>query len=202
MAKLKKPLVKKMQSGGKATPDSTKFYQDKLKGLSTTSPRWSAAANIINSNKKDENFAERQKTKYDLLRQYRKGKSGFDANGNPLKKQKMGGAVKKMQTGGKIEEQYQKQKKVTSKQAEMDNIKTPYPKTIPKGNSSKSKTLSDVYSIGKRNSALALAQEKENAKRKERSVKPEIGTYKKGGVIKKTTKPVAKKVVKLIKKKK
>jgi hypothetical protein len=100
MATIKKP-AKKMQTGGKATADSTKFYQDKLKGLATTSPRWSAAANIINSNKKDENFAERQKTKYDLLRQYRKGKSGFDANGNPLKKQKMGGAVKKMQKGGK-----------------------------------------------------------------------------------------------------
>ena len=113
-------------------------------------------------------------------------------------------AVKKMQSGGKIEEQYQKQKqkKVISKQAEMNKIETPYSKTIPKGNSSKSKTLSDVYSIGKRNSALALAQEKENAKRKERSVKPEIGTYKKGGVIKKTTKPVAKKIVKSIKKKK
>jgi hypothetical protein len=89
-----KTTLKKAQNGA-ATRDSTKFYQDKLKGLSTTSPRWSAAANIINSNKKDENFAERQKTKYDLLRQYRKGKSGFDANGNPLKKNKTGGVIKK-----------------------------------------------------------------------------------------------------------
>jgi hypothetical protein len=89
-----KTTLKKAQNGA-ATRDSTKFYQDKLKGLSTTSPRWSAAMNIINSNKKDENFAERQKTKYDLLRQYRKGKSGFDANGNPLKKNKTGGVIKK-----------------------------------------------------------------------------------------------------------
>jgi hypothetical protein len=45
---------------------------------------------------------------------------------------KKGGVIKKMQAGGKIEEQYQKQKKVTSKQAEMDKIKTAYPKTTLK----------------------------------------------------------------------
>ena len=63
MDKIKTPYPKttlKKAQNGAATRDSTKFYQDKLKGLSTTSPRWSAAANIINSNKKDENFAERQ----------------------------------------------------------------------------------------------------------------------------------------------
>jgi hypothetical protein len=80
---------------------------------------------------------------------------------NALTLLKKGGVIKKMQAGGKIEEQYQKQlqKKVKSKQGEIDKIITPYPKTTLK----------------KANSGIK---------------------------VKKTTKPVAKKIVKSIKKKK
>jgi hypothetical protein len=52
----------------------------------------------------------------------------------PKKNNAINNSVKKMQTGSKIEEQYQKQKtsKIISRKTEMDKIKTPYPKGILK----------------------------------------------------------------------
>ncbi len=73
-----------------ATADSTKYFKYKLdnlsdrdvkKGLSTNS---GVAANSVENSK--EFLKEREDTRYNLLRQYRKGKSGFDENGNPIKK--------------------------------------------------------------------------------------------------------------------
>lgn len=85
MAKNQQP--KKPSKQIKATPDSTKYFQKKLNAeLAKTphNPVWSAAANTISKSKG--NTPAVKQAKYDLLRQKRKGLSGFDANGNPKKK--------------------------------------------------------------------------------------------------------------------
>ena len=84
MAKIKKP-AKKMQMGGKATADSTIYFKKKA-------TNW-----LNNPNRK---VGEGEKVADDIIRQYKKGKPGYDANGNPLKKQKMGGVTKKAKSGG------------------------------------------------------------------------------------------------------
>ena len=74
-------VIKKAQNGTK-TKDSTAYYRNKeyiseLKALNAT-----------NKPEMDKQFNERNKAKLDRLRQSKKGKSGYDANGYPIKKKK------------------------------------------------------------------------------------------------------------------
>ena len=72
----------------KPTADSTAYYANKeyiskLKGLTaTTKPEM------------DKQFALMNKAKIDRYRQSNKGKAGYDKNGFPIKKSKLGGTVK------------------------------------------------------------------------------------------------------------
>ena len=72
----------------KPTADSTFYYANKeyiskLKGLTaTTKPEM------------DKQFELMKKAKIDRYRQSNKGKAGYDKNGFPLKKNKVGGVVK------------------------------------------------------------------------------------------------------------
>jgi hypothetical protein len=156
MAKIKKPTLKKAQTGSVVSQDKKGNYIYTKKITTKNGPRYYQGKSLDREMAESiANFKSRAATqdstrKADLL--------PFELKRMDEEKKK-GGVIKKMQAGGKIEEQYQKQKKVASKQAEMDKIKTPYTKTTLK----------------KANSGIK---------------------------VKKTTKPVAKKIVKSIKKKK
>jgi multidrug resistance efflux pump len=73
-----------------ATADSTKYFKYKLDNLSNTDVKKGLSTNsgvAANSVENSKGFLkEREDTRYNLLRQYRKGMTGFDKNGNPLKK--------------------------------------------------------------------------------------------------------------------
>jgi hypothetical protein len=154
--KKKGGVIKKAQNGKVVTQDDRGVYTYTKKVNTKNGPRYYQGKSLNRS--MAENIADfkNRATPADSTRK-------ADISALKLKtmdeEYKKGGVIKKMQTGGKIEEQYQKQKNVTSKQAQIDKIKTPYPKTTLK----------------KANSGIK---------------------------VKKTTKPVAKKIVKLIKKKK
>jgi hypothetical protein len=86
--------IKKAQKGVTATPDSTSYYKRKADkaayemAASKTPVEMSLASNRITAADKN---AKRQKLK---------GKPGYDKNGFPLKKGKVGIMVKKAQAGG------------------------------------------------------------------------------------------------------
>lgn len=155
MAKIKKPTLKKAQTGSVVSQDKKGNYIYTKKITTKNGPRYyQGVSQDYNMAESEANFKARN------MPQDSTRKATIPAfELKKMDEKKKGGVIKKMQAGGKIEEQYQKQKKVASKQAEMDKIKTPYPKTTLK----------------KANSGIK---------------------------VKKTTKPVAKKIVKSIKKKK
>lgn len=136
MAKLKKPLLKKAQGGISVSQDKKGNYYYTKKVTTKNGPRYyQGVSPDYNMAESEANFKAKRmpqdSTRKATLLPYELKKMDEKKKGGVVKK-KMGGPVKKMQAGGKIEEQYQKQKKVTSKQAEMDKIKTPYPKTTLK----------------------------------------------------------------------
>ena len=86
----------------KATTDSTGFFKKEVRkagknladAYSVSYPAVSSASNKLATANKN------------LKRQALKGKAGYDANGNPIKKDKKGGVVKsKMKMGGKMAKQ-------------------------------------------------------------------------------------------------
>jgi len=87
-----KKTIKKAQKGVRATADSTKYYKDQEKVFKTLARSEKGDTEVSKFNK---NFFETASGKAisDQLRQSRKGKPGYDANGNPLKKQKTGGST-------------------------------------------------------------------------------------------------------------
>jgi hypothetical protein len=95
MATVKK--IKKAQTGKsvKPTADSSAYYKKEMMD------NYEAAARNMNSPKYSESAFKRAKqSSSDLDRQSKKGKPGYDANGFPLKKQKMGGKTVKAKKGG------------------------------------------------------------------------------------------------------
>lgn len=104
------------------TKDGPRFYQGKSLNRSMAE----TMANFKNRARPQDSTRRADISALQLKRMDEEKKKGG------VIKKKMGVPVKKMQAGGKIEEQYQKQKKVTSKQTEMDKIKTSYPKTTLK----------------------------------------------------------------------
>jgi hypothetical protein len=71
-----------------STADSTHYYADKeykakLRGLTANT-----------KSEMDKQFAIMTKAKQDRYRQTKKGKPGYDKNGFPIKKNKVGGSVK------------------------------------------------------------------------------------------------------------
>lgn len=89
-------MIKKAQNGAK-TADSTAYYRNKeyiseLKALTAT-----------NKPEMDKQFNEKDKAKLNRLRQSKKGKPGYDANGFPLKKKKMknGGSLSGLKASNK-----------------------------------------------------------------------------------------------------
>jgi hypothetical protein len=145
MAKIKKPLLKKAQTGVVVSQDKKGNYIYTKKKTTKDGPRYYQGKSVNREMAESiANFKSRAATqdstrKADLL--------PFELK--KMDEKKKGGVIKKMQAGGKIEEQYQKQKKVTSKQAEMDKIKTPYPKTTLKkaqnGKSTARKAYDEQY---------------------------------------------------------
>ncbi len=96
-----KKTIKKAQKGVKATADSTKYYKDQEKSFKTLAKSEKGDTEVSKFNK---NFFERASGKAvsDQLRQSRKGKPGYDANGNPLKKQKTGGKTMLKRADGSV----------------------------------------------------------------------------------------------------
>jgi hypothetical protein len=145
MAKIKKP-TKKAQNGVAVSQDNRGVYTYTKRVNTKNGPRYYQGKSLNRS--MAENIADfkNRATPADSTRK-------ADISALKLKTmdevKKKGGVIKKMQAGGKIEEQYQKQKKVTSKQAEMDKIKTPYPKTTLKkaqnGKSTARKAYDEQY---------------------------------------------------------
>jgi len=88
MATIKKP-AKKMQKGGKVTPDSTAYF--KKQEMDNYS---SAARNMGSPKYSDSAFKRAAQSGKDVDRQSKKGKPGYDKNGYPLKKQRNGGVTK------------------------------------------------------------------------------------------------------------
>jgi hypothetical protein len=79
-----KKLVKK-QTGG-PIKDSTAIYKKEMSDAYT-----SAARNMTNPKQRDSAFARAEKAGKDMDRQSKKGKTGYDATGFPLKKKQDGG---------------------------------------------------------------------------------------------------------------
>jgi hypothetical protein len=80
--------IKKAQDGIKATKDSTKLYRDKANTAALK-------AQLVHGPAIRKNWAEEDQANKDKNRQKFKGKSGYDANGFPIPKQKGGGKVSK-----------------------------------------------------------------------------------------------------------
>ena len=90
---MKKKVLKKAQKGTHVTSsDSTSYYKNKEKSYKDLSKLYKGDTEVSKFNK---NYYERLagKAVSDQLRQYHKGKPGFDKLGNPIKK-KTGGAVR------------------------------------------------------------------------------------------------------------
>ena len=199
MAKIKKPLLKKAQGGTSVSQDKKGNYYYTKKVTTKNGPRYYQGKSLDREMAESmANFKSRAATqdstrKADLL--------PFELK--KMDEKKKGGVIKKMQAGGKIEEQYQKQKKVTSKQAEIDKIKTPLKKAVNSYPLDKA-VKNAGFEAKKATQALRDIQRKSDPLRNIEVKYNETGKrgLKKGGVVKKTTKPVAKKVVKSIKKKK
>ena len=89
--------VKKAQKGITATKDSTGYFKNEVKkatkNLSSKYDKPTSYSEISSASNK---LAEASKN---LKRQSQKGKPGYDANGFPLKKEKIGGKVRKAQAG-------------------------------------------------------------------------------------------------------
>lgn len=99
--KMRGSLPKKAQTGIKATKDSTDYYKDKvnqvakqIKKETPNLPRFKS--NDLNDNVRSQKMinsvSERAKAISNQLRQSKKGKPGYDANGFPKKKN--GGSIK------------------------------------------------------------------------------------------------------------
>ena len=139
--KKKGGIIKKAQNGVVVTQDDKGVYTYTKKVNTKDGPRYYQGKSLdrsmaeIKANLKNRATPADSTRRADISALKLKTMDEEKKKGGVIKK-KMGGTVKKMQAGGKIEEQYQKQKKVTSKQAEMDKIKTPYPKiTLKKAKS-------------------------------------------------------------------
>ena len=88
-----KKILKKAQKGGQAgLSDSTAYYknQEQIYRQLAKSEKGDTKVSKFN---KDFFEGEARKAVSDQVRQYYKGKPGFDKLGNPIKK-KMGGAIK------------------------------------------------------------------------------------------------------------
>jgi hypothetical protein len=86
--------LKELQKGGKATVDSSEYFKKKMIGYSKMSE--TAGKNPSTTSKQMEGISNGLQTAgNNMLRQYKKGKEGFDKNGFPIKKQEKGGSVKK-----------------------------------------------------------------------------------------------------------
>jgi len=101
---MKKPVVKKAQMGKsvKPTADSTNYFDKKATKDANTANKLLKEKGFFNDETKKA-FSEEDKSVKSLLRQYKKGKPGYDANGFPLKK--------KMKTGGVVKKSSMKSKK-------------------------------------------------------------------------------------------
>jgi len=80
-----------------ATSDSTKYYtkeNDFYWKQAQTDAKFGYRASA------EANAEKARKLNKDILRQQFKGEPGYDKNGFPIKKNKVGGAIKKMQNGG------------------------------------------------------------------------------------------------------
>ena len=79
-----KKTIKKAQKGVRATADSTVFFKNQMQDAYS-----SAARNMKNPEQRESAFKRASEAGKSLDRQSRKGKPGYDANGNSLKKQKV-----------------------------------------------------------------------------------------------------------------
>ena len=85
-----KKILKKAKNGT-ATSDSTKYFKNIRESAISEGDR------IINSGKSGFSKAVKRASDAEeaMNRQAKKGKPGYDANGNPIKKKKMGGMIKR-----------------------------------------------------------------------------------------------------------
>jgi len=105
-ASVKKP-VKKMQTGGKASADSTKYFNEaanrrnaRLRQIESDYAKDFPGTSVGTDDEYKSVLKGLRKNLEDRDRQANKGKPGYDKDGYPLKKKKMGGAVKKAKSGG------------------------------------------------------------------------------------------------------
>jgi hypothetical protein len=99
MATVKK--VKKYQKSGppiKATTDSSAYYKNQEDIFNKLAKSEKGNSKVADFNRKY--FKDQAgKAVSDQLRQYHKGKPGYDSNGNPIKKNKTGGKVTTAKNG-------------------------------------------------------------------------------------------------------
>jgi hypothetical protein len=95
---MKKPIIKKAQTGKsvKPTADSTTYFDKKVTKDANNANKLLKEKGFFNDETKKA-FSEQDKSTQSLLRQYKKGKPGYDANGFPLKKKMQAGGVVKTQ---------------------------------------------------------------------------------------------------------
>jgi len=99
--------VKKAQKGVNATADSSAYYKNQEDIFNQLAKSEKGNTKVANFNR--EYFkGQAGKAVSDQLRQLRKGKPGYDANGNPLKKEKTGGKVTKAKDGKWIQKAIKK----------------------------------------------------------------------------------------------
>ena len=82
--------VKKMQSGGKATADSTAYFKNKAKDdmkLAVVKSKYGL------KNEAEKNMKTAKESLTSASRQFYKGKPGYDKNGYPVKKMQNGGSL-------------------------------------------------------------------------------------------------------------
>jgi hypothetical protein len=95
---MKKPIIKKAQTGKsvKPTADSTTYFDKKVTKDANNANKLLKEKGFFSDETKKA-FSEQDKSTQSLLRQYKKGKPGYDANGFPLKKKMQAGGVVKSQ---------------------------------------------------------------------------------------------------------
>ncbi len=90
---MKKKILKKAQKGIQVTPsDSTAYYKNKEQSFRQLAKSEKGDTEVSKFNIKFFND-QASKAVSDQVRQYHKGKPGYDKNGNPIKK-RTGGTVK------------------------------------------------------------------------------------------------------------
>jgi hypothetical protein len=131
--------IKKAQTGKevKATPDSSAYYKNQENIFNQLAKSEKGNTKVANFNR--EYFkGQAAKAISDQLRQLHKGKPGYDANGNPIKKQKSGGVTK-----AKAGKQMIKRKDgSTSQRGLWDNLRKKAAENKATGNKPKSPTKS------------------------------------------------------------